>query len=159
MKKIILALLLCLIGGNVLLFAQDGGSRDDEGRRVAFEKFRIEREQFISKEMGLTEKETAVFWPISNELQKKKFELNKDLREQIRALHTAKRDGKTVSNANYKKILEIGSKIKIREAELDEEYLKKFLEVLPAEKVYKYQYADQEFGKRMMHRREQGRPQ
>ena len=151
MKKVVVVLLLCIIGGNLSLLAQQ---QDNGNRRADFEKFRIEREAYITKEMDLTEKEAAAFWPLNNELQAKKFELNKELRGQLRAIRQANRDGKTVSEADYKKLIETGAKIKLKEAELDETYLKKFLEVVPAEKVYKYQNAENEFARKMMGRRE-----
>jgi hypothetical protein len=150
MKKVIVVLLLCVIGGSLSLFAQEQDSR----RRADFEKFRIEREAYITKEMDLTEKEAAAFWPLNNELQAKKFELNKELRGQLRAIRQANRERKNVSEADYKKLIETGAKIKIKEAELDETYLKKFLEVVPAEKVYKYQNAENEFARKMMDQRE-----
>ena len=150
MKKFIVTLLFCLIGSHAILFAQ----RNDEQRKADFEKFKIEREAFITKEMGLTEDEAKAFWPLSNELQKKKFELNKAAREQMRWLRKAKGEGRKIDDAEYKELVESLAKIRIKEAELDEEYIKKFLSVVSAEKVFKYQDAEREFVREMMDKRE-----
>ena len=153
MKKLIIALFLCALGGNLALFAQ----QEDTKRKADFEKFKAEREAFLTKEMGLTEEEVAAFFPLSNELQRKKFELNKDLRDQMNALRKAKREGKKVSDSDYKKLIEAGTQVKIKEAALDEVYMKKFLEVVSAEKIYLYQNAEREFARNMMNKREQER--
>lgn len=153
MKKRLLTLLLCLIGGNALLFAQ----QHDENRKKSFEKFKAEREAFITKEMGLTEEEAAAFWPLSNELQQKKFELNKEIRGKAHIMRRERRDGKETTENDYKKLVEAMAKLKIEEAKLEQEYLGKFLNVISAEKVFRYQNAEQEFARRTMNNREKGR--
>jgi hypothetical protein len=119
----------------------NGASRED------FEKFKAEREEYISKAMGLTDSEKAAFWPIANELQAKKFELYKPLREKQRAA------GRDASEAQYKEILELQSQIKAQEAKLDQEYLTKFLKVITAAQVAEYYRADQQYGEEMLKRR------
>jgi len=153
MKRIILILLLCVVGGSLSLSAQQPGNN----RRGDFEKFKSERKVYISKEMNLTKEEAAAFWPLNDELQSKKFELNGELREQMHAIRQARREGKQRSDADYRKIIEAGAKVKVKEAELEERYLKKFLEVIPAEKMFRYQSAENEFARKMMDNRD-GRP-
>lgn len=147
MKKIVIAFLLCIIGINLSLSAQQDNRRND------FEKFKAEREAYITKEMGLTEAESAVFWPLNNELQRKKFELNKSIREQMRHFHDSRRKGVKVKDADYRRILELSARIKVKEAHLEEEYMKKYLEALPAEKVFKYEGAEHEFARKTMDNR------
>lgn len=149
MKKIISIILFCVISANLALFAQ----RNDEQRKNDFEKFKAEREAFITKEMGLTEDESKAFWPLCNELQEKKFEINKPLRELRRKFRQARMEGKAIAEEDYKKMVELSSEIKIKEAQLEEEYLKKFLKVLSAEKVHKYQHAEHEFAQKFMEQR------
>jgi hypothetical protein len=135
---------------NTVLFAQ----QNDERRRADFEKFKVQREKFINKAMSLTEDEAKVFWPVCNELQAKKFELNRTLRTEIHKIRQAKRDGKTVSEADYKKVIELNASVKVKEAQLEEEYVAKFLKVLPGEKVFLYQRAEQQFANEVFGRRE-----
>jgi hypothetical protein len=151
-KGLLLAVLFCLANANLSLFAQQQG--DDEKRRADFEKFKAQREEFISKAMGLTVDEAKVFWPVCNELQAKKFELNKALRAEIRKIRQAKREGKTVSEADYKKVVELSASVKVKEAQLDEEYIAKFLKIIPAEKAFQYQQAETRFANEMFGNRE-----
>ncbi|MDR0683187.1 MAG: hypothetical protein LBG15_15295 [Dysgonamonadaceae bacterium] len=115
-----------------------------------FEKFKLERTEFISKKMDLTEEEKKVFWPLADELQLKKFELNKSLREEIHKIHKAKKENQLISEADYKKIIELSAEIKVKEAELDQEYLYKLIKVVPAEKIFLYQEAELQYGRIMI---------
>ena len=127
--------------------------KDDDGRKERFEKFQKERVEFISKQMNLTEDENKLFWPLCDELQMKKFEANKPLRELMHKIRKAQKENVVVSDADYKKAIELGTEIKSREAQLEKEYYSKFLQVIPAEKVFLYQKAEQEFGRQVMERR------
>ena len=154
MKKIVLvATMICLTGIVSGAFAQQKPS--EEERRARLEKINAEREEFISKAMNLTDEEKKVFWPLCNELQMKKFELNRNLREEMRKINRTRRDKQPVSEVEYKKILELGSQVKVQEAKLEQEYLAKFLQVIPAEKVFLYRQSEQNFGERMIRERTQ----
>jgi hypothetical protein len=147
-KSVLIVIMICLVGNVSGVFAQRRPS--DEDRRERFEKFKTEREAFISKAMNLTDDEKKAFWPLCNELQMKKFELNKPLRDEMRKISQARREHQAVSDANYKKVLELSHRIRVQEAELDQEYLHKFLQVIPAEKVFLYRQSEQNFGEKMM---------
>jgi len=149
MKKIVLIVtMICLTGMVSSGFAQQRPSEDE--RRARFEKLTAEREGFISKAMKLTDEEKKVFWPLCNELQMKKFELNRTLREEMRKTGRARRENQPVSEADYKKLLELSCQVKIKEAQLEQEYLSKFLQVISAEKVFLYRQSEQSFGERMI---------
>jgi len=154
MKKIVLVVtMICLTGIISGGFAQQRPSTQrpsEEERKARFEKFSAEREAFISKAMKLTDEEKKAFWPLCNELQMKKFELNRTLREEMRKIMRAQRENQPVSEADYKKALELGSRVKLQEAQLEQEYLTKFLQVIPAEKVFLYRQSEQSFGERMI---------
>jgi hypothetical protein len=151
MKKRLLVVLLGLVSVHFLLMAQPN---NDEKRKADFEKFKVQREAFITKAMGLTDEEAKVFWPVCNELQAKKFELNKVLRAEIRKIRQAKREGKTVSEPDYKKIIELRASVKVKEAQWEEEYAAKFIKIIPAEKVFLYQDAELRFANEMFGNRE-----
>ena len=123
---------------------------DANNRRAEFENFKARREAYITKEVNLTAEEATVFWPICNELMEKKYELNRNNRRDMRAIYTAIRNGEKVSDADYNQIITINAEIKIKEAELDKEYLIRLRKVLPAEKVFKYQRAEQRFAREMI---------
>ena len=148
--KGIITILLCIVGLNIM--AQGQG---DKQRKERFEQWQTERVEFITKAVDLTADESKVFWPIANELQAKKWELNKTLREEMRKIRAAKRNNETISEADYKKIIELSLETKIKEAQLEQEYVTKMLKVVLAEKIYLYQQADFEFAGRMAQRNQQ----
>lgn len=150
MKTKVLVVLLWGLGMSSGLFAQQ---QTEEQRRARFEKFQAERVDFITKAVGLTDEEGSAFWQIVNDLQTQKFELNKPLREELRKIREAKRKNATVSEAQYKKVIELKNSIRIKEAQLDQEYSTKLLKVVSAEKVFLYQNAEQEFGQKALESR------
>ena len=119
-------------------------------RRFDFEDFKKKKYEFIKKEIGLTEKEAKAFLPLSDELMKKKFEINKELRDNIRTL----REKKEKSDADYEKMVDKALDARIKEAQLEKEYYQKFKKVLSGEKLYKYQMAEMKFNKNMVNNRE-----
>ena len=147
-RGLVFVVLLCFMSMNFALLAQQS-----ERRKENFEKLRAERKEFIAKAMNLTEDESKSFWPLCDEFQQKKFELNKPLMEEIGKIRQAKKDKKTVSEADYKKVIALRASIKVKEAQLEEEYMNKFLKVLPAEKVFLYQRTEQQFAGEMVKKR------
>lgn len=127
--------------------AQQGNKDNDQQKKARFEEFKAKREAYISKEMELTDDESKAFWPICNDLQEKKFQLNRTLRAEIRKIQSATKEGKEVSDTEYNKIIDLTAETKIKEAQLDKEYIEKFKKIIPAEKVYKYLRAEQHFAK------------
>ncbi|MDR0546647.1 MAG: hypothetical protein LBG77_03550 [Dysgonamonadaceae bacterium] len=151
--KGLITLMVCLASLNLSLFAQ----QTDEQRKARFEKFKAERVAHITQAAGLTAEEAEKFWPLESELQVKKFELNQPLRAELRKIRQAKRNNETVSEADYKKIIELSLAIKVKEAQLEQEYFTKFLKVLPAEKVFLYQKAELEMARQAMDKAQDNR--
>lgn len=150
MNRILLVIMIaCFAGSNLSTFAQEG----DRQRRERFQKFQTERVQFISKKMKLTEEEKKAFWPLCDELQMKKFDLNRPIREAIRKIRRSQQDKTSVSEADYKKLTELMTEVKWKEAQLDKEYYTKFLKVISAEQYFLYMQAEQDYGREMMERR------
>lgn len=127
------------------LSAQD--KKAEEQKRQELENFRAKRVDYFTKEIGLTEKEAREFWPICNELDEKKFELNRNMRLEIKKVRDAQKAGKNVSDAEYDNLINIVISTKEKEVELDKEYIKKMRKILSAEKVSKYQRAEYKFAR------------
>ncbi|GHT46852.1 hypothetical protein AGMMS49965_24650 [Bacteroidia bacterium] len=167
-KLVVLAMTACIVGTASPAFAQQGKNEqkreqkreqkderraNDKERLEKFQKFKDERINYISQQMGLTDEEKAKFTPIEQELQQKKFDLYRKLREE-----RGKFKDEEPSEADTKKLLELRAENRKKEAELDEEYTNKMLEVLPASKVAKYAEAEKEFGKRFNNARRRAVP-
>lgn len=132
------------------LFAQRG---QHEHRRPSFdvEKHHKERADFISKELNLTEAERTAFIPLMNEYIHARFALNKEMRDAIRDIMQKT----TKTSSDYQLLIDKELEMNMKEVELQKMYYKKFGEVLSAEKVFKYGYAEKKFTKRavnMYHR-------
>ncbi len=126
-----------------LIFAQE----DKEKRREDFEKFKAKRTEYISKEMNLTPEQSKAFWPICNELQQKKFQLNRELRAEMRKVFQKDKSGNKPTEDDYERLILLSADSKIKEAELDKEYMEKFKAVVSAEQIFKYQRAELHFAR------------
>jgi hypothetical protein len=144
MKKSVFISLLtcfCLVG---LVSAQPDSKGDK--RKEGFERFRAKRIAFITEKVKLTPEEAEAFWPLANELQEKKYDLNKPLREERRKQKASKTP---LTEADYLKIIDANADISVKEAQLNREYLEKIKKTLSAEKIFKYQRAEEEFMRQM----------
>jgi Spy/CpxP family protein refolding chaperone len=148
-KGLLFIAILCFVSAHFNVYAQ----QNDNNRRERFENFQKERKEFISKAMQLKDADKKAFWALADELQMKKFELNQPLREEMRKIHRAKRNNETVAEADYKKAIELAAQLRIKEAQLDQEYLSKLLKIVSAEQVFLFQEADNQFGRRMINQR------
>lgn len=150
--KNILLLLVLFVGVSLSVDAQ---GKPERPRRGGFdvEAIKKEKEKFLIKEMDLTEKEIKEFLPLEAEYMDKKFQINRETRQQTRELR--KKENK--SDADFKKMTEINLASNKKEAELEIEYFKKFSKVLSAEKVEKYRVADLKFKEEMLKRHRERR--
>lgn len=132
-------------GINLLLFAQQ-----DDKRKQAFEEFKEKRIAFITKAMDLSNEEAKVFWPLCNELEAKKFELNRQLMKAMRDFNQHKKE-ENHSESECKDFVNLCADTKIKEAKLEQEYYTvKFPKVIPAKKIVLYIFAEQQFARQML---------
>jgi hypothetical protein len=149
-KKIILLFLFGCISTHLLLFAQ----QQDEKRKQAFDEFKEKRVAFITKAMDLSNEEAKVFWPLCNELETKKFELNRQLMKAMRDFNQPPKEGETHSEIEYKNFVDFCADIRVKEAKLEQEYYTiKFAKVIPAKKIVSYIFAEQQFARQMLEQR------
>ena len=140
-KKLVWLLLFSFLGLNFHLFAQDNK------RKAEFESFKKRRIAFITKAMNLTDDEAKVFFPLYNELQEKKFILNREVRRATREFTQAEKEGKTHSEEDCSNLVKLIMDTNVQTAKLDQEYIAKFLEVISAKKVCLYIQAEQQFAR------------
>ena len=103
-----------------------------------------QQQEFFSKEAGLTASEAEKFFPLYNELQQKKRELNRSVRQQTR------QNGPGMTEEQAAKAIEAMAESKIKIAQLEKEYLEKFKDILPASKILKIQNAEEQFNSKML---------
>jgi len=147
-KLIFLFILSGLVNTNFSLFAQR-----DEKRRVEFEQFKEKRAAFITQAVNFTSDEAKAFWPLYNELQQKKFDLNRQQRKALGQFRESEKAGKKHTEAEYKNIVNLVVQFKAKDAALDEEYNAKFAKIISYEKIFRYQQAELQFARQMLRQR------
>lgn len=126
----------------LILFSMISSVAVAQSRKMDLVDYEKRKTEYIIKEAGLTEEEALKFFPVFNELNKKKFALHKVHREIIEKI---KSGSESISNEEYKKMLEQDADVKLKEAELDKEYSVKLEKVLSPEKIYRAQQAERKF--------------
>ena len=109
------------------------------------EEFQAKQKAYITEKAGLSPEEAETFFPLFFELQKKKFELERNARKDFR-----KQRGEQMSEEECRKFVYNMADVKIEIAKLEREYADKYLEVIPASKVRRVQHAENSFQRDLM---------
>lgn len=137
MKKLILISFL-LTFAFIAVNAQDNGKPTSE----MYEKIKAQKISFFTEKLSLTPSEAQVFWPVYNEFEKKRFEIQRqkhDFERMPRDKYDQLMDGEIEKlTGNYIESFE-------KEAMLLKEYNKQFLKVLPKKKVLLLYRTENEF--------------
>jgi hypothetical protein len=113
-----------------------------------YDKFKADKIAFFTDALDLTPDEAAVFWPVYNEYDKKKWKLMKERRQFERDL-----DDNDLDKLSEKECIELTKKFSSlpqEDAALNKEYNEKFLKVLPAQKVVKLYITEMDFRHHML---------
>ena len=105
------------------------------------EEFCNRQKEFITMHAKLTPEEAKAFFPLFFELQKKKWEINKDTRKQARK----KENGSEPTADEYSTLVNKIADAKIEIAKLEKSYIEKYLKVIPASKILDVQRAEDRF--------------
>lgn len=132
----------------MLLFPLKGYTQEKDKTNNQFDKgsFLEKRSAFITAELGLTPEEAALFIPLCEELQQKKFEAG----QQCRKLSREMRSKNNPTGADYTKAMDECLNASVKEAQLEKEYYERFKEILSPEKLYKYKDVEHKFMREFM---------
>ena len=137
MKKIILLSILSIFAYS-LLSAQERRGPSPE----MFEKIKAEKISFFTSKLDLTPAEAQAFWPVYNEFEKKKLEIQRQVHdfERMPDEKYAKLTEPEIEKMtnNYIELFE-------QEAKLRKEYHKQFQKILPKKKVLLMYRTENEF--------------
>lgn len=139
MKKNIVLLCFTLI---ISVFASTATAQVRKMNMADYEKRKME---YIKKEAGLTDAEANRYFPLYNDLSKRKLELHLQHRNKVEKM---KQSNKNMSNEEYRQLLENDVDVKLKEAELDKQYSDKLEKILSPEKLYRAQQAERKFMQR-----------
>lgn len=107
-----------------------------------YEKIRAQKISFFTEKLGLTPAEAQVFWPVYNEFEKKRFEIQRQ-KHDFERMPGDKYD--TLSDTEIEKLTSNYIESFEKEAMLLKEYNKQFLKVLPKKKVLLLYRTENEF--------------
>ena len=150
MKKILFASLLLLLTA-VTASAQE---RPMNKPHFSPEEFQAKQKAYITEKADLTDQEAEAFFPLFFELQKKKFELERNVRKGFK-----KERGEQMTEEECRDFVYKMADTKIEIAKLEREYTDKYLQVLPPCKLRRVQHADGMFQRDLMKKMTEHRPQ
>ncbi|HOK25474.1 MAG TPA: hypothetical protein PLX87_02990 [Bacteroidales bacterium] len=133
MKKGLIITVLLLFAAFQFVFSQ----QDAPGDRLYAYKV-----AFLTKRLNLTPEEAQRFWPVYNELQVKKNELQKERTSIIR------RAAQNELNMSEKELTEAADRLvslELQDANLTAEYHKKFREILSPVKIIRLYQAENQY--------------
>lgn len=142
MKRIIFVFLI-LMAAVLCTTAQEHDRK--ERRKFSREEFQERQKAFIMEHAQLSAKEAESFFPLFFELQKKKWQINKEAREKAGI-----RRGEECSEEKCTLMINEFADAKIKIAELEKEYIGLYLKVLSAHKILNVQHAEERFQKEML---------
>ncbi len=137
MKKIIIISLLSIFSFATLIAQERKGPSPE-----MFEKIKTEKISFFTSKLDLTPAEAQEFWPVYNEFEKKRFDIQRQIHE-FERMPDEKLANLTESEIEKMTSNYIGSFEK--EAQLLKEYNKQFLKILPKKKVLMMYRTENEF--------------
>lgn len=117
-------------------------------------EFRAKKEAYMAKQAELTPEEIEMFFPIYNELQERKKEVNKKAWKEAK-----KSKNPQTSEKEYEDILNGFIEADKINNELDKQYMKKFQKILSNKKIYKVLKAEIKFQRNMLKIVQQDNPQ
>lgn len=124
--------------------------QDQEKKKFDVESFRAAQEKIILQEVDLTPEEASAFFPIYHEMNRKKFEVNREVRRQMKSML----GNNGITDAQYTKMVDDQLNARSKEAEIDKEYYARFKKILSPEKVFKVCLAEMKMNKEMLKNRD-----
>lgn len=109
------------------------------------EEFQAKQKAFITEKAALTPEEADAFFPLFFELQKKKFEIERNARKDIRKPH-----GEKLTEEECRELVYKMADTKIEISKLEREYTDKYIKVLNACKLHKVIHAESAFQRHLM---------
>jgi hypothetical protein len=112
------------------------------GQNPNIEKLNAYKIAFFTKKMNLTSQEAEKFWPVYNELQDKKFQIQQ---QKVQLNRNFNQNGAVMTD---KELTEAGDKfitLQVQESSLNQEYHNRFKEILPPAKIIRLYQAENQY--------------
>lgn len=116
-------------------------------RAEMVQRMKVEKISFIAEQINLTHEEAQDFWPVYNEFEQKRHQIEKSKRNIDEKLSD---NQKVLSEDELRKMCDDYTASFDNEARLVKEYNDKFLSILPAQKVIRLYLAEKNFRTHML---------
>ena len=143
MKKILttLTIALALIGTATAQEHRGPGER----KHFSPEEFQAKQRAHITEKAELTPEEADKFFPLYFELQKKRFEMEREARKSLNF-----KPGKEMTDEQCRKYIYNMADVKIDIAKLEKEYIEKYLKIISPCKLNRIEFAEKTFQRELM---------
>lgn len=136
MRQVLFIISLCLC---FPLFAQTSSSQSETD-------FLNIKKKYLAEQAGLTSKEADAFFPLYFEYQKLKKENNAKVWDNAKEIS----QNKQATEADYEKAIYEFIETEKMNTAIEEEYMKKGLEIIPASKIFKVLRAEIRFNRNIL---------
>lgn len=136
MKKFVVVLLFSVVFCVV--------NAQNRQRHITPERFQAELEQYITKKAGLTPVEASKFFPLYSEMLRKQ----RSIHDEIKTLKRIK----PLTDSECKKNIMKRDEFEIEIKNIQKTYHEKFMQILPARKVYDIIKAEERFHRQIFKR-------
>ncbi len=145
----IINLLLVVVLSSSLAFSQ---GHKEKMSPEAREKLESQKISYITQQVDITPEQAQVFWPLYNELTKKKRAFHHEFRQLLDKL---KDEAENLPEEELVKISDRTADLKVERAKMEREYYYKFKEVLSTKQLLNLNLAEKQF-QNMLFRRIKG---
>ena len=139
MKRTLTALILIAVT-TLTVAAQQNMPQRENRDRFSPEQFQAKQREYITEKAKLTQQEADAFFPIFFELQKEKFNIEREARSKV-----IKERGQKLTDEQLKEVLNNNADAKIKVAQIEKEYITRYLQAVSARKLLEIQRAEQSF--------------
>lgn len=143
MKKILTVLTIAL----ALFTTATAQEHRGPGERKHFspEEFQAKQREYITEKAGLTPEEADKFFPLYFELQKKRFDMEREARKGFKF-----KPGEEMTDEECRKHMYDMADAKIEIAKLEKEYIGEYLNVISPCKLKRVEFAEKSFQRDLM---------
>jgi len=119
-----------------------------QAQRLTYREITEKRIEYIAPRLNLTSSESEKFWPIFREFYEQREQIARKTKQRNKQFD----DKAPTSDEDYINAINFMIENKADQVNLMKDYLKKYLEVIPAEKVYRLYQLDEDFNKFLLNK-------
>ncbi len=142
-------LIIAMLSLSVNCFADEQQDR----RKFSPQEFVQKRNEFIANKAGLTAKEASALFPIYQDIEKRKFNYDRQIGK---LMHDGQNPN--ISEKEAQRILAEIDKLQLEKAKLDNTFHQKGRKVVSAQKILRVMHADWEFSRHVLREMSKNKP-